>query len=292
MARASNKLSFRRRCIQLASALIYNANLPGFVDGSIYKGKNKGICAPGLNCYSCPGATLSCPLGALQNAISSLPNKAPYYIAGFLLLVGITLGRVVCGFLCPFGLIQELLHRIPSPKIPKSHLTRQLTWLKYVVLAVFIAAMPLYYTFVKGLPVPAFCKFICPAGTLEGGFLLVGMREEYRAIAGKLFAWKSILCICILVLCVFLYRAFCRFLCPLGAIYSFFSRIALIAVRVDQNLCNNCGQCVKTCPVDTVRVGDRECIQCGHCRNVCPKNAIYIGKERNICKNAAHKNKF
>lgn len=292
MARVGNKLSFRRRCIQLASALIYNANLPGFVDGSIYKGKNKGICAPGLNCYSCPGATLSCPLGALQNAISSLPNKAPYYIAGFLLLVGITLGRVVCGFLCPFGLIQELLHRIPSPKIPKSPLTRRLTWLKYVVLAVFIAAMPLYYAFVKGLPVPAFCKFICPAGTLEGGFLLVGMREEYRAIAGKLFAWKSILCICILVLCVFLYRAFCRFLCPLGAIYSFFSRIALIAVRVDQNLCNNCGQCVKTCPVDTVRVGDRECIQCGHCRNVCPKNAIYIGKERNICKTAAHKNKL
>lgn len=275
-----HKFNFRRRCIQAVSALLYNANLPGFAEGTIYKGKSKGVCVPGLNCYSCPGAIASCPLGALQNALSNLPNKLPLYIIGFLLLIGVALGRVVCGFLCPFGLLQELLHRIPVPKLKKNRWTRRLSWLKYAILAVFVVALPLGYAYASGMPVPAFCKYICPAGTLEGGFFLVGMREEYRALAGVLFHWKTILCVMILAACAFVYRGFCRFLCPLGAIYSLFGRIALLAVRVDKSLCSGCGLCVKACPMDIKRVGDHECIHCGHCASVCPEKAIYFGKER------------
>lgn len=279
-AKIKNKANFRRRCIQAVSALLYNANLPGFADGTIYKGRSKGVCVPGLNCYSCPGAVASCPLGALQNALSNLPNKLPLYIIGFFLLAGVALGRVVCGFLCPFGLIQELLHKLPTPKLKKNRFTRRLSWLKYVVLAVFVAALPIGYAFAQGMPVPAFCKYICPAGTLEGGFFLLGMRAEYRALAGVLFNWKAVLCVVILAGCIFVYRGFCRFLCPLGAIYSFFSRIALLAVRVDKNLCNECGLCVMACPMDIRRVGDHECIHCGHCISSCPQNAIYFGRER------------
>ncbi len=279
-AKIKNKANFRRRCIQAVSALLYNANLPGFADGTIYKGRSKGVCVPGLNCYSCPGAVASCPLGALQNALSNLPNKLPLYIIGFFLLAGVALGRVVCGFLCPFGLIQELLHKLPTPKLKKNRFTRRLSWLKYVVLAVFVAALPIGYAFAQGMPVPAFCKYICPAGTLEGGFFLLGMRAEYRGLAGVLFNWKAVLCVVILAGCIFVYRGFCRFLCPLGAIYSFFSRIALLAVRVDKNLCNECGLCVMACPMDIRRVGDHECIHCGHCISSCPQNAIYFGRER------------
>ena len=280
----ADRINFRRRLIQLASALIYNANLPGFASGTIYKGGTKGVCVPGLNCYSCPGAVGSCPLGALQNAISNLPRKAPFYIAGFIMLVGLLLGRVVCGFLCPFGLLQELLHKIPTPKIKKSRVTRALSWLKYIILAVFVIILPLWYSFAKGLPVPAFCKYICPAGTLEGGIPLVALREEYRGVIGLLFGWKTLLCAAILILCVFLYRAFCRFLCPLGAIYSLFAKIALIAVRVDKSACIDCGLCVKECKMDVKKVGDRECIHCGQCISCCPKNCIYIGLEKRKCK--------
>lgn len=288
MGNLKNTPEFRRKCIQLASALLYNANLPGFASGAIYKGASKGVCVPGLNCYSCPGAVGSCPLGALQNALSSLPNKLPLYIAGFLLLVGAALGRVVCGFLCPFGLVQELLHKLPTPKIKKSRWTRRLSWLKYLILAVFAAALPIWYAFARGLPVPAFCKYICPAGTLEGGFPLLALRPEYRAAAGALFGWKALVCVTLLALCVLLYRAFCRFLCPLGAIYSLFSRLALVAFRVDAGLCDGCGACVRACPVDIKRVGDHECVQCGRCAQTCPRQAIYFGGERTPC--VKHKN--
>ena len=280
------KLPFKRRCIQLVSALIYNANLSGFADGTIYKGVTKGVCVPGLNCYSCPGAVGSCPLGALQNGLSCLPNKLPLYILGFFLLIGLALGRVVCGFLCPFGLIQELLHKIPTPKIKKSVWTRRLSWLKYVILALFVIWLPLWYAYARGLPVPAFCKFICPAGMLEGGWPLMALREEYRALVGVLFSWKTGLCVAILILCIFCYRSFCRFFCPLGAIYGFFAKVALLAVRVDPDLCIGCDLCVRHCQMDVRHVGDHECIHCGDCQKVCPLHAIYFGKERNSCKNS------
>ena len=100
---------------------------------------------------------------------------------------------------------------------------------------------------------------------------------------GALFGWKTLVCVAILILCVFLYRAFCRFLCPLGAIYSLFSRVALLAVRVDESLCDNCGACIRVCQMDVKHVGDHECIQCGQCCRACHKNAIYFGKERKPC---------
>ena len=272
----------KRKCIQLASAVLYNANFAGFRDGALWQGGSKGLCVPGLNCYSCPGAVGSCPLGALQNALSRMPKKLPLYIGGFILLTGLALGRLVCGFLCPFGLIQELLHKLPGPKIGKSPWTRRLSWLKYIILGLFVVAIPLYAAWAHGYPLPAFCKYICPAGTLEGGWPLALLRADIRGRLGGLFGWKSVLCVVMLLSCVFCYRSFCRFLCPLGAIYSLFARVALLAMRVDKSLCDNCGACVKKCPVDVRRVGDRECVQCGACRAVCPKNAIYFGKEKRI----------
>ena len=267
-----------RRLVQLYSALLHNAYVKGFISGEIYKGSAKYICTPGFNCYSCPAAAGSCPLGSLQNALSSSGHRAGWYVLGIILLYGVILGRTVCGWLCPLGLIQELLHKIPTPKIRKNPVTRALSWLKYVILAVFVIAIPLIYGLRYDMPLPAFCKYICPAGTAEGavGHLVNPANAGMFDMLGILFTRKWCIMLVIGLACIFCYRSFCRFLCPLGAIYGLFNRFCIIGVKVDQDRCSRCGACVRSCGMDVRHVGDHECIQCGRCMETCSRDAISI----------------
>ena len=267
-----------RRLVQLYAALLYNANLKGFIDGHIYSGPLKSTCVPGFNCYSCPGAIASCPLGSLQNALNAAGHTAPWYMLGMLALFGVILGRTICGWLCPLGLIQELLHKIPVPKIRKSRATRGLSYLKYVFLVVFVVAIPIWYGLNKGIPLPGFCKYICPAGTLEGAVgLLQNKANETSFYQLKiLFTRKWVIMLVIGLACAFCYRTFCRFICPLGAIYGFFNRFSVTGVRVDTDRCNGCGLCVRQCQMDIRHVGDHECISCGKCIEGCPQGAISL----------------
>lgn len=265
----------KRRLIQLYAALLYNANFKGFKTGNIYTGGTKNFCVPGLNCYSCPGAVGACPLGALQNALASSGTRAPFYVFGIIILFGLLLGRTICGFLCPVGLVQELMYKIKTPKLKKSRVTKVLSYLKYVILAVLVVGIPLMYS-LQSFPVPAFCKYICPAGTLGGaiGLLSNPNNTDLFPMLGSLFTWKFAVLAVLLTASVFIFRVFCRFFCPLGALYGFFCRIAMLGVKLDKNKCTDCGLCIRTCKMDITRVGDHECIQCGECISVCPAHAI------------------
>ena len=266
-----NHAPSKRRLIQLYAALLTNANIKGIVNGRINTGNNKNMCVPGLNCYSCPGAVGSCPLGALQDSLAQSNERAPFYILGILALFGLLFARTICGFFCPVGLGQDLLYKIKTPKVKKSRFTRLLSYFKYVLLAVFVIAIPLIYN-----GIPAFCKYVCPAGTLGGGVLLLwhpGNAGFYDSLT-YLFTWKFALLVAIIVLCIFFYRFFCRFVCPLGAIYGFFNRIALIGVKLDRDKCVDCGLCISNCKMDIKHVGDHECINCGDCIPACPTKAI------------------
>lgn len=265
----------KRRLIQLYAALLYNANIKGFVSGSIYTGNTKYLCVPGLNCYSCPGAIGACPLGALQNALAASNTKAPFYVFGIIILFGLLLGRVICGFLCPIGLIQELLYKIKSPKVKKNRVTRVLSYFKYILLAVLVIIIPLAYSGISSA-IPAFCKYICPSGTLLGSVSLLanGNNDDFFSMLGPLFTWKFCVLVLIIVGSIFIYRIFCRFLCPLGAIYGFFCRIAMLGIKLDKQKCVDCGLCIQTCKMDIRHVGDHECIHCGDCLKVCPTKAI------------------
>ena len=260
----------KRKVVQLYAALLYNANIKGFFNGRIYKGATKNMCVPGLNCYSCPGAIGSCPLGALQNALSASKTKTPAYVFGIIILFGLLLGRTICGWLCPVGLGQELLYKIKTPKVKKSRVTRVLSYLKYVLLVALVVIVPLYFA------IPGFCEYICPAGTFEGGLGLLSNveNEGLLAILGPLFTWKFTLLVLIIVASIFFFRCFCRFLCPLGALYGFFCRVAMLGVKLDKNKCTDCGLCVGVCKMDIKHVGDHECIHCGACISVCPAKAI------------------
>lgn len=270
-------LPSKRKLIQLYSALLYNAHVKGFIEGDIYVGKAKLLCVPGLNCYSCPGAVGSCPLGALQNAIASSGYKAPYYMFGIILLYGIIFGRTICGYLCPFGLIQELLHKIPSPKVKKGIVTKCLSYLKYFILLIFVFIIPFWYSF-ESFPVPAFCKYICPAGTAEGaiGLLSNPQNADKISMLGLIFERKFIILSIIILSSVFVYRSFCRFLCPLGALYGLFSKVSAIGIKVNSSKCTDCGRCIHVCPVDIKTAGDSECVSCGKCISTCPVSAIEL----------------
>lgn len=262
--------------IQLGATLASNPFLANFFAGKIHKGASKQICVPGLNCYSCPAAAGSCPIGAFQAVVGSSKFKFSYYIVGFLILVGVLLGRVVCGFLCPFGWFQELLHKIPSKKFSTKKL-HYLTYLKYVILVVFVIVLPITAVNSLGLSDPFFCKYICPAGILEGGIPLAIADSGIRASLGWLFTWKSCILLGVIVLSVFFYRPFCKWICPLGAFYALFNSISVYRLKLDKEKCVSCGACARVCKmdVDPSRTPNAlECIRCGDCIKTCSFSAL------------------
>ncbi|HOV51232.1 MAG TPA: 4Fe-4S binding protein, partial [Candidatus Cryosericum sp.] len=130
----------------------------------MWKGSSKAVCVPGLNCYSCPGAWGACPIGSLQAVFTRTADRVSLYVAGLIALFGVFMGRLICGWLCPFGLVQELLYRVPSRKVRIG--PTRLRFLKYAVLAVLVIAMPILLRS-GAVGTPWFCKLVCPAGTLE-----------------------------------------------------------------------------------------------------------------------------
>lgn len=271
----------KRRITQIITAIITNANIKGFFEGNIFKGNTKKLCVPGLNCYSCPGAMGSCPIGSMQAVIGTIKYDFSLYIAGFISLMGIIFGRFICGWLCPFGLIQDLLYKIPSHKIKvNKKINNVLKYLKYGILVVFVILLPMFLVNEFGISPPYFCEYICPAGTLEGGIPLVLLNEPLRDTIGFLFGWKMFLLVIMILSSVFIYRPFCRYICPLGAFYSLFNGISFYKFEVDKDKCTNCKACVKKCKLDIEvykKPNSAECIRCGDCVKACPTEAIKRG---------------
>lgn len=271
-------LSVCRLWVQALWTAVSNGYAAGFLKGRIYTGKTKSFCAPGLNCYSCPGALFACPIGALQAVISSRQFTFSCYIFGFLMVFGSLFGRLACGWLCPFGLVQDLLYKLPLMK--KKHGLpgdRCLRWVKYVILLVFVLILPAAVVNVAGIGSPWFCKYICPSGTLMGGIPLLLANPGLRAAAGFLFSWKAFLLIAAVLLSIRMPRPFCRYVCPLGAVYGLFNPVSIFRLRLDADKCISCGQCRRACPMD-IKVYEHpnsmECIRCGACIGACPAKAL------------------
>lgn len=267
-----------RNTVQMLATLLTNIHLPNFLKGKIYTGPLKNVCVPGLNCYSCPGATGACPIGAFQAVVGSSKFSFSYYITGILIFLGVMLGRFICGFLCPFGWFQDLLHKIPTKKFSTKKL-KPLRYLKYVILVVAVWALPVLLVNKSGMGSPYFCKYICPQGILEGGIPLSLANSSIAAALGPLFRWKSILLGAVIICSVLFYRPFCKWFCPLGAFYALFNKISLLNYHVDGNKCVSCGRCAKICKMDvdiTQNNAHTECIRCGACVKVCPTKAISV----------------
>lgn len=270
-----------RLAVQGLFAALTNGYARGFAEGRIFKGATKYACVPGLNCYSCPGALGACPLGSLQSALAGRELAAVMYVAGLLAVFGAALGRFVCGFLCPFGLVQDLLFKIPFfRKIRRLPGERILRRLRFVFLGVFAILLPMFVADMTGLGEPWFCKWICPAGTLEGGIPLVLLNSAMRGAAGFIFRWKLAILAATLLSSLMIWRPFCRYVCPLGAIYGAFNGISLGRIRIDAEKCTECGSCRRACKMDIPvwqKPNSADCVRCGECASACPHGAIKFG---------------
>jgi polyferredoxin len=283
-----------RTWVQGVTAVLTNAWLKGFVSGNIYDGPIKHVCVPTLNCYSCPGALFACPVGAVQVVLSAgggldptaihtwrdkllnMLSGTPLLVIGLLTAVGALVGRASCGWACPFGWLQDLAQRVPGPKWTAP---RFLRFGRYLVLLVLVILMPLFWVDAMGYSDPAFCKYLCPAGTLEGGILLPLLKPELRALLGKLFAWKLSILVFFLLAMVVWRRPFCSWACPLGAFLGPFNRVSAVRLEFDADACVHCGRCSKVCPsgLDVEKELDTaECVRCLECVEVCPKHLIRV----------------
>ncbi len=240
-----------------------------------------------MNCYSCPGALGACPIGSMQAFLGARHPKFAFYVLGYLSIIGVLVGRFICGWLCLFGLIQELLYAIPTKKITlPERLDRWMRKLKYVFLLVFVILLPIILRDEFGMSAPYFCKWVCPVGMLEGGIPLVALNEPLRAAAHLLYAWKMAVLIVIVLASIFINRPFCKYVCPLGAFYGLFHGIGFLKLGCDEKACVNCGACSKVCTMQvdpTKTPNSPECIRCGECVKSCPTKALafsFMGKEK------------
>lgn len=276
------KRFFGRRFFQLIALVGSNSYFQGFVNKTIYKGSTKAVCVPFMNCYSCPGARFSCPIGSLQAVLGKKGNYVSLYVVGFLVLIGILVGRLICGFLCPVGFIQDMLAKITKKKYK---VYKPLKGIKYVLLVVTVILLPMFLTDSVGLGTPYFCKYVCPVGTLEGGIFLVAVNSALRSTIGFLYHYKLTILIGVLVTSVVVYRPFCKIFCPLGALYGLFNKISFLRMTHDSISCVSCGKCERTCKMEVVpyeNPNSTECIRCGECVKECPKNALSLGIKFNL----------
>jgi len=271
----------RRRWFQIGSALGFNSYLPAWLKGQIFQGSIKGACIPVLNCYSCPSAIGACPIGSLQNSLGSIrfnlsvaQHQFGLYVLGILGVVGSLIGRIPCGWLCPFGFIQELFYKISTPKL---QIPKFLSYFRYVVLALMVILLPLLIVDEFGYGETWFCKWICPAGTLEAGIPLVALNSGIRGQIGFMFSWKMGILVLFIAWMIFSQRPFCRTTCPLGAIFGLFNKASLFQMVVDDEKCIECNKCYRDCPVK-VKVyetpNSADCIRCLKCIESCLYGAV------------------
>lgn len=217
------------------------------------------MCAPVFHCYACPLATFACPIGVI--AEFSALHVFPFVAVGLLVVVGAVLGTLICGWVCPFGLLQDLGAKVPTPKFDPP---RWASHFRYAVLAVTVLAVP----YLLGNEHFLFVCRVCPAGGLEAG--VPDMISQ--AATGQAVVWPNAIKLTIMVLFVgaifFIKRPWCRVLCPLGAIFSLFNRVSMFFLRVDPSQCTDCRQCHKLCEFGVQpdkSPNDSRCVRCLEC---------------------------
>lgn len=213
----------------------------------------------------CPLASFSCPVGIVAQ-LAAL-GAVPYLAIAVVVFAAGLVGSLVCGWACPFGFIQDLLAKVPLPKL------RIPSWMgygRYAVLVLLVVALPYAFGAAK---VPyddqeaTICRW-CPAGALEAGV----PSTIQGIVAGKaemiMSPRKVAVLAAFLIAAVFTFRPWCTVLCPLGGFLALFNRISVFHLRFDADRCTECNLCRSRCSsgVKLERAANTSgCIRCLEC---------------------------
>jgi polyferredoxin len=216
-------------------------------------------------------------MAGIRIAVENGQNYFGFYVIGTMGVLGGVFGRLICGWACPFGLIQELLHKIPSKKFG---VPRGLRYIKYGFLVIFVFLLPLTIVDSYGYGQLWFCKYVCPAGTLEAGLPMLFLQPDLRRTIGILFFSKLAIMVLFIIWSVLASRPFCRTTCPLGAFYALFKKFKLVKLRLVEENCTRCKACHHVCPMGVKfdeSPEDAECISCLACMSkACQYDAIEL----------------
>ncbi|MHA1596488.1 MAG: 4Fe-4S binding protein [Candidatus Asgardarchaeia archaeon] len=235
-------------------------------------------------------------------------GEFPFLEVGIILLLGAIFGRAFCGWVCPFGFIQDLLSYIPVKKV---NLSKSTNWVvvklrdtlprvKYYIL--YITLFFCSWIFVSTLMgtekplVEALGVFseapwavISPVVTLETflpNFIMNHNLEEMASLIYSLdvFFWLRVsFLVAIIILSVYVPRAYCRWVCPMGALMSYFNKYSLVRVKKNPLKCKNCRLCERHCPTEVKiskekgEISSGECILCLKCITTCEEGGLEVG---------------
>lgn len=221
-----------------------------------------------FHCYSCPLSAFACPVGVAANYAALLPVAAefPFLLVGLLLVVAAVAGSLVCGWACPFGFLQDLLAKIPTPKFA---LPGWLGYTRYVVLIGLVLLLPMILGY-RGIrfddQVVSICR-LCPAGALEAG-LPFSIQSWMGGQGWMMSGLKASILGVFLVSALFIHRPWCRLFCPLGGFLALFNRFSLFHLRFNPKECSECQLCRSRCSMGVKvdqKVNVSGCIRCLEC---------------------------
>ena len=275
-------LRFKRLISQVFFFFIVNL---GYRIENVFPGLKTGFCYPLFYCHACPAATSACPIRAIEIGVFKGNWNwrfilYPILIIGF---VGVITGRAICGWACPIGLLQRATGKVPrklKKKYPKIKKIGQLKiepyfrYIKYIVFLGLVVVTPIIIGFMF--------TDICPIGYLVGTIPITVLNPG-QFLPNEFFYIALAVFILFIILIFLIERGWCRYFCPIGAMFAPFNKISIYHVNVNKDECIHCNACTLVCPmaIDIPNMNrDLECILCGKCIDACPKNVISF--ERSI----------
>ncbi len=257
-------ISLSRRLVQFLSVGALNSN---FVGSSVAS----RFCLPVMNCEACVLGWMACPIGLIRNGLSF--HEIPWLPILLVLGIGAVVGRLFCGWICPIGLLQDLLHKIPSRKFK---LPTFLNWFKYgfLVLTVFVVAW-----FLGGESPFFFCNFCPTAGVMVVIPAAIAERDVMKLVEQLA---KFVFTVAMILGSIAISRPFCKIMCPIGALVALTNKIMPWKLHLNSKTCIHCHKCESKCPMDLPVMKhqdasvnrDPECILCHECKGACPVHAI------------------